>query len=112
MEIDNLNEEDYKKLQQMVANLHPGQSVWTVDDCGLSVHEYVFLASCPRYPGSPDSALILSSMPLDLRTYEQLVDYHLHECAYNGETYMTVVAPEQIYLDENDAYAVIHDDEQ
>lgn len=105
MEQDIQHNDNTEKLRKMVAALRPGQSIWTLDDTGFEIREYIFMASCPRYPGSPDSALIVSGLPFDVRTYEALIDYHLHECAYGDETYVRVLPPNEIFINQDEAYA-------
>ena len=105
MEQDIQHNDNTEKLRKMVAALRPGQSVWTLDDTGFEIREYIFMASCPLYPGSPDSALIVSGLPFDVRTYEALIRYHLHECEYGDETYVRVLFPDNIFIDQDDAYA-------
>ena len=106
------NRRTENELRQMVAQLRPGQLVWTLDETGYEIREYIFMASCPLYPDSPDSALIVSGMPCDIYTYESLVDYHLHQCSYGDETYVRVILPDYIFTDEDEAYgATIREDE-
>lgn len=96
-----------KNIRHMVSNLHPGQLVWTVDRDCMAIREHVFISSCPLAPGSADSAIILSAMPVGLHNYDELINYHLSQCEDGYETYLTVVYPEDIYLRQEDAEAAL-----
>lgn len=89
------------EIEKRLEGIMPGTPIWVVirdltDHEPYKIAEYYYLARCK-------DALILTGLPFNCRTIDQIIDYHLRECAGGYETYLTMANIYDCYKDEEDA---------